>query len=630
MCGIAGMVGSYSPQDARGIVAKMVGAMHHRGPDGHGDFCFSLPGAGKALCLGHARLSIIDLTENASQPMRDPQTNSWLVYNGEIYNFRELRAELAGMGYSFISDGDTEVLLKALLAWGDQALIRLRGMYAFGFWDGRNQELILGRDPFGIKPLLLARTKDAVLFCSEIRALRASGILAWTLNPSAVKSFLTYGMVVEPETVINGVMAVPPGHVVTIDVAGKAASPKKILGIEDFFPKNGGNFASYDSTVNEVLSELEKSVKAHLVSDVPLGVFLSGGIDSSILATLARRASQEAHISFLTVNFSEENYSEVEYARQVVHKLGGTHHIIHLTADRFLGFLPRALSFMDQPTVDGVNAYVISNMAAQNGLKVLLSGLGADEVFGGYTTFVKAPFLFRNAYWLSKLAKIAPFGFWGRQAEWSKIVHSGGFSDLRDAYMLQRSIRWSSGTGLHPGNYEIGSVQAETSEQLANGHGLEDFKRISYMEMVFYMRNQLLRDADIFSSANSVELRVPYLQWELVRKAWNLPPSYHLSPFGRGKKILRDILRGLHPDIDWDRKKMGFLFPWNDWIRGPLYGRIADVLHSRSLYEDLGLDVKEGQRTLQAFKARNPVATWAQVWSLFVLLNWNERNKLSA
>jgi asparagine synthase (glutamine-hydrolysing) len=584
--------------------------------------------------MGHARLSILDLTNLAAQPMHDPATASWLVYNGEIYNFRELRSELQGKGYTFRSHGDTEVLLKALLAWGEEALLHLKGMYAFAFWDGRTQKLILGRDPFGIKPLLLARNSETILFASELRSLRAAGIVGLTVNPQAIESYLIYGAVIEPCTIVTEALAVPPGAAVIVDAEGHIAPPNRIRTLEALFqPERDGAPASrLKNAVREVRDELARSVEAHLVSDVPVGIFLSGGVDSSTIASLTDMKQITQKVNFLTVGFPEKSFSEVHYAKHVADRLSGTQHVIHLTGEEMRQLLPKALSAVDQPTVDGMNTFIISRVAANLGLKVLLSGLGGDEIFGGYTTFRKVPFLSRHRFWLSRLARLFPAEHLGNYAQWHKLARAGRIGLNRDIYLLHRSLRWRDSTShlslaaTPPDDY---AVPPETFDQMTNGYGLESFYQVGYLEMMFYMRNQLLRDADIFGAANSVEIRVPYLYWDLLEKAWNLPASYHMSILGGGKRILKHILETFHLGLPVRRRKMGFVLPWTPWLKGPLFQMIADVLHSRKPYESLGLDYVEGQRALQSFISNDPNVSWAQIWSLFVLLHWQQDNRLA-
>jgi asparagine synthase (glutamine-hydrolysing) len=585
--------------------------------------------------LGHARLSILDLSERSCQPMIDAATASWLVYNGEIYNFVALRRELEAYGHVFTSTGDTEVLLRALIHWGESALRRVRGMYALAFWDGRSQTLMLARDAFGIKPLLLAHNGSALVFASELRGLKASGLLTMRLNPMGIKSMLAFGTVIEPATIVEDVVAIPPGHVVLVDGCGRVHPPKSVLGLRDIFDgRRIRHDMSYDEAREAVEQQLERSVREHLVSDVPIGVFLSGGTDSSIVAGVAGDTVASDDLTYLTVSFPEPEFSETEHAKRIAGRLPGRHETVQVDSARMMSLLPLALSAIDQPTVDGINTFMISKVAAESGIKVVLSGLGGDELFSGYTTFWKAPLLGRHPKLFSRFARMAPPRVFGSENERSKVIQARECFDTRDAYLLQRSIRWSHHGAMIkllqslPDN---ALVTPEAWELMSTASQHDSYRRVSYLECVFYMRNQLLRDSDIFSSANSVELRVPFLDLELLQLAWSLPAAYHRTVTGGGKRILKDILRRRHAGMSFNRPKMGFVFPWQRWLRIPqFFELISDTLRSPGLYQGLGVEPDEGRRILSGFAEGNALVSWSQVWSLFVLLHWGREFARSA
>lgn len=629
MCGIAGILGPLPRGEGLACVERMVRAMSHRGPDGQ-DYACVPAREGRSLFLGHARLSILDLSEQAAQPMLDETTGSRLVFNGEIYNYIELRGELEAAGHRFRSSGDTEVLLRALIEWGPAVMRRLRGMYAFAFWDGREHRLILGRDPLGIKPLLLARDGSSVLFASELRSLFIGSSSRPALCPIGVNSYLAFGTVIEPASIVQGVVSVPPGHVVVAEQGGRLVPPRRVLGVEEFLARHVvPDRISFKGAVDAVRARLKNSVSRHLASDVPIGVFLSGGIDSTVIATMTDQAAVGQDVNYLTVGFPEHEFSELQYARQVARGLRGTHRVEVLDASRMLDMLPKALASVDRPTVDGINTYIISRIGAQQGIKVLLSGLGGDEIFGGYTTFWKAPLLWRHRVLLSRLAGLLPAHLFGSSIERRKLAEGRDCFDLRDAYLLQRSIRWSGQTAriqvlrTLPDN---SLVTPECWELMSTDHRHGMHNRISYLETVFYMRNQLLRDSDIFSSANSVELRVPYLDLDVIDLAWSLPGSYHRSARWGGKRILKTILEELQPGLPLRRRKMGFVIPWDRWLREPrLFEMVADTVHTAAAYRGLGVEPAEGRSILAAFADKDPLITWSHIWSLFVLLDWNRR-----
>src|SRR5205814_2323057 len=316
--------------------------------------------------------------------------------------------------------------------------------------------------------------------------------------------------------------------------------------------------------------------------------------------------------------------------RRSATRVAGAHKVVRLDSEEFRGILPAALAAMDQPTVDGVNIFVVARTAADLGIRVALSGLGGDEIFGGYTTFWKAPWLWRHAAAARWLARIWPVGAGIDATQLHKAAQASHVFSLRDAYLLHRAIRWRHATSFFEGLRvppDDFAMPAETSQALDNWDGLDDFHHVASLEMSFYMQNQLLRDADVFSSANAVELRVPFLDPAVVAAAWALPTHYHVRGW-RGKSLTKELLRRTHPDVSLERPKMGFVLPWKHWLTGPLHDLLGDVLASPRLYHRVGLEPRGGSLALDAFRRGDPLVSWLQVWSLFVLLHWVDRNGL--
>jgi asparagine synthase (glutamine-hydrolysing) len=616
MCGIAGIWSEGRVDEIVDAVERMVERQRHRGPDEQR--VATVRTGASTLCLGFDRLAILDLSRDASQPMCHEASGSWLVFNGEIYNFRALRAELEARGHRFRSTGDTEVLLTALVQWGTAAMTRLRGMYAFAFWDGRAERLVLGRDPFGIKPLLYGRVGGTLTFASELRAIRAGLSTPLTLDRAALDAYLAYGAVPEPHTIASEIAMLPPGHVLEIEADGRTAGPRPVLRLEDVAEQERAT--AEGDAIEDARATLADAVGAHLVSDVPLGVLLSGGVDSTLVASLARRHGVEPH--FLTVGFAEPRFDEAAAARATALRLGGTHHVVPLAARDVLALLPDALAAMDQPTADGVNTYVITRAAAERGIKVLVSGLGGDELFGGYTTFRKAPFLAAHATRLAPFARLLGALGVGNVAQWAKIAGARDVGDLRTAYLLQRAL----GADV-PDDGRCG-LPIDTWDGLAGRDRRSPFRAVSALEVGFYLRSQLLHDADVFSSASSVELRVPFLDLEVLKLAWRMPASRHLGRGGARKTLLKALLHRLEPSHPIGRAKMGFVFPWAAWLRGPLGDHVAETLADRAAHERLGLDPVDGHRLVTAFARRDPRVGWAQLWSRFVLVEWCRRGGL--
>lgn len=635
MCGIAGVLGRWSEARAAEIASAMIAALAHRGPDGR-QLQVLAAGRDTHLALAHARLSVLDLSRAAAQPMGHRETGSLLIYNGELYNYRELRADLENKGHQFRSTGDTEVLLSALVEWGAEALPRLNGMYAFAYWDGRARHLLLARDPLGIKPLLLAHTNQGLVFASELRGLGVSGAVDPRLSPGAVRSFLTYGAVVEPETAFASVMALPPGTVITATPDGKVGVPAHVWGLDKVLQLGRGPAPANErrpAPERAVGPALGAAVQRHLASDVRMGVLLSGGIDSTLLAAMADDATGHP-LEFLTVGFEERESSEVEFASAVAARLRSPHTVVTLSGRELALMLPAALAAMDQPTVDGINVFVVSSVAAKAGIRVLLSGLGGDELFGGYTTFRRVPTMARFARYAAAIAPVMAVLDTRHRRHWRKLALARRVSECRDAYLLQRAIHWGPSHPAMPGlEGPPGDCQMppETWERLATAAEWDRFHQVAYLELSFYMRNQLLRDADIFSSAVAVEMRVPYLDIEVVRAAWHLTAGEQ-STRGRGKAVLRGLLARRLPDLSHRRPKTGFTFPWDDWLRGPLKPLVADVLHAPAAYQALGLDAGCGRQMFDQFLKRQGEVSWFQVWSLFVLLRWHagQRQSLAA
>ena len=603
----------------RAAVRAMMSESRHRGPDAEG--MVEIAAGDDSLVLGHRRLSILDLSKGSQQPIGHEETGSWLVYNGEIYNFRELRRELETRGVRFRTSGDTEVLLAALVEWGEAALGKLEGMFAFAFWDGRAKTLLVARDRMGIKPLYYHAGAGRFVFASEVKVLERAAIIPLTVDEEGVDSFLAYGAVTRPRTIWREIRELGPGHWLRLR-APSELEEGSYWSLEDALEGaaelSAGRAVNFEDAVARIRERLKAAVSGQLVSDVPVGVFLSGGVDSSLLALEASRCAT-SEITLLTVAFPEQEFSELPYAREIARGLPHRHEVVTLSAEELRGLLPGALAAMDQPTLDGMNTYVICRAGAARGLKVLLSGVGGDEVFGGYSTFAKVPRLQRYASRygtkLQAAARLMATMPVKNPIPWKKIGETVELRNITDAYLLQRSVRWRRKGTESPAK----SLQQKI-EGLSN-----DFQKVAALELQFYMRNQLLRDADVFSMAHSVELRVPLLDTALVEAALSLAPEHHFSA-GRGKRITRKIAGELMGAELPQRPKMGFTFPWRQWLRQALRETIAQTLRSRELYEPFGLDPAYGEKMLQGLERDDPRQTWSEVWSLFVLLNWQARN----
>src|SRR5271156_4308257 len=388
MCGIVGILARKTQIPAE-VLERATRSLAHRGPDDSGTVLLKdAEPEPLEIGLGHRRLAILDLSPLGHQPMQDPVSGSWIVFNGEIYNFRELRKELESAGVEFKSHSDTEVILAAYRVWGESCLTRLGGMFAFALWDVPRKRLLLVRDPMGIKPLYYHQSEQTFVFASEVRTLLRTGLVPRKVDSTGVLSYLAFGSVYEPWTIVEGVMAVPPGHVLTVQNGSVSIreywNPLPSSRVEPE-PASGNGTA----TANQLPALLRDSVLSHLVSDVPVGVFLSGGIDSSALVAVLSHNGVRANTFSLV--FQEEEFNEGQYSREVARRFCTEHHEISVSQQDTLASLPEALCAMDQPTIDGINTYLVSAKTRAAGVKVALTGLGADEMFAGYSNFRRVP-----------------------------------------------------------------------------------------------------------------------------------------------------------------------------------------------------------------------------------------------
>jgi asparagine synthase (glutamine-hydrolysing) len=586
MCGIAGIVkygdAAAAPVDLHEL-RRMRDAMATRGPDGAGEW-LSDDGS---VALAHRRLAIIDLDARAGQPMTSADGVLTIVFNGEIYNYRELRRELQREGAVFRTESDTEVLLHLYRSRGENMVERLRGMFAFGIWDARSQSLFLARDPFGIKPLYFADDGNTFRFASQVKALAAGGALSNEPSAAGVAGFFVWGHVPEPWTWLADVKALPAGSTLTIRRGARIpeARPyfdlrREILAAQDSPP------ADMDA-VRETLVAVEDSVRHHLVADVPVGLFLSAGRDSTLLGTLAARHVTEP-LRTITLGFDEyrgTSQDEAPVAEAVAEQLGSRHETKRIRRQDFEADCERILAAMDQPSIDGVNTWLVSRAAAQAGLKVALSGLGGDELFGGYPSFWQVPRLVRRLRllsWLPALGRafrVASAPIIGRltNPKWAGLFEYG--TTVEGAWLLRRALfmPWELPQLIDPERARSGlrelALQDDLRSRIAGIHKPQF--AVMALEMSGYMRNQLLRDADWAGMAHSVEIRVPLVDVELLRR-W-LPHAAHRLPVDRQR-----LLDAADPAIAATvgiRAKSGFAVPVAQWLTAEM----KSMPHARGL-----------------------------------------------
>ncbi len=558
-----------------------------------------------------------------------------------------MRGRIEAAGQRFASSGDTAVMLRALATHGREALGWLRGMFACARWDPARRELLVARDPLGIKPLYLARARDAaggwsLAFASELRALLASGLLGTPrLDPAAAASVIWNGFVVGPGTAVEGVELCWPGEALTFDGQGALARRERFWSIPGEAPPDPLDEA-------ELARVLEEDVRLHLASDVPLAVFLSGGVDSSAIANLAQRAAG-GPIHTFTLAFEDQALNEGPVARRIAEAIGTRHQEVLLTEAHFVGHLEAALDSLDQPTFDGLNAYYMSRAIRQAGFTVALAGTGGDELFGGYGSFRDLPRLHRASRalrWLPRGAlvagaRLATLGLRGGcpatppQHRWAKLpdmVRQG--DDLVALYQLAYALLLPDFQGQLLGPGAAGALRDGLPPAMRQRLEAETARRsdrsaISVLEQRLFLGERLLRDNDVASMASSLEQRVPLVDQVVQQAVDRVPDRLRYQPIGR-KALLRRIgLRGLDPAL-FDRPKSGFVMPFDRWIRAGLREVMDQTMRDPEAARMAGLAPEPVRRLWQGFLDGRSGLYWSRVWTVFVLLRWCQRNRVAA
>jgi asparagine synthase (glutamine-hydrolysing) len=615
MCGIAGV---FAHPSAESIAARMSDQLVHRGPDDQGTLAVCTGSGAPAGALALRRLAIQDLSPSGHQPMVSEDGRHAIVFNGEIYNVRELRTELESAGVRLRGHSDTEVILEGLVRRGRSFVARLRGMFAFVFWDQDRGTALFARDMFGIKPLYYVKSGETLAFASEVRSLLASGMAQPRLSYEAVSSYLAYGSVSEPLSIIDGVLAFPPGCVAELRMTNSGA----VLGEPELFSEHplcagGDEVVAGQGALELVRSRLLDSVAHHLVSDVPVALFLSGGIDSAAIAALASEVSADRLDSF-TVSFSEREFSESAIASNVARRFGLRHHEIPLSAANLAEMLPTAFAAMDQPSMDGLNTYVISRAVAASGIKVVLSGLGGDELFGGYPSFARAGHALRfrtSSFPLAGMLGGASRMLGGVRGEKLRLMLADA-DPSTGAYRASRTLFFDRQIESLLGSVVVPNLDAPPC-------AMSLITKVSWYELKGYMLNTLLRDSDVFSMANSLELRVPFLDPDVARAVASIDDSAKRES-GRVKPLLVEALGDVLPREVWDRPKQGFALPFKNWLGTALYEEVDAKFQSDAL-ERVGIDSRYASRVWKRYAAHRGV-TWSRPWALYTLVRWAEEN----
>jgi asparagine synthase (glutamine-hydrolysing) len=649
MCGIAGLIG-VSPEVAREIAPRLLEALRHRGPDDHGITEVPDPqGKAPPAILVHRRLSILDLSPAGHQPMQDHPADpkekpNWIVYNCEIFNFADLHPELRERGWPCRTRCDTEVILNGYRVWGESCVEQFRGMFAWCLMDTEQGIAWFARDRLGIKPLYFCRPEGGgLIFASEVRSILAAGpeMVPPHVSRTALESFLAQGAVFGYQSIIDGIQMLEPGESMFADWSGNIISRRKYWQIPSVAEDGNGDgwhgSKGRKRAVEELHETLRRAVDLRMISDVPLGLFLSGGIDSGGLATVATEVAGH-DVQTISIGFDQPEFDETDAARAVAQQLGTKHRAIQLTGQDMLSQLPKVLAAIDQPTVDGFNTYFVSGAARQAGLTVALSGLGGDELFGGYASFTDVP---RALKWRNRLRWTGHRGIdllselfrkSGRRSAVKAAEMLARDPSVVQMYLLRRELFLrSERRELHllpeGSDPSSGMPSATVAELIKQTQDLDVPNQLSRLESTAYMRHMLLRDADVFSMIHGLEVRVPLLDHKLVELIATMPGSWK-RPDPRPKPLLIDAVGPRLPQSVYTTPKKGFTFPWDAWLRGPLQQRAAVAMNHASVWRELGLHPSAPPRLWRRFLSGDRRVAALQVLAMVVLEDFATRHKL--
>jgi len=551
MCRIAGIISNkLTVNEISEKVSAMCNSLKHGGPDDAGIFLDEKIN----LAFGHRRLSIIDLSKNGHQPMADAGQKAWITFNGEIYNYLELKDQLLKTGAKFYSGTDTEVILAAYLQWGAFAFSKLRGMFAFALYDVDKSLTYLVRDTTGIKPLYYHVNNGELSFASEIKAFKAAGIATQPEESWPVR-FLALGNIPEPYTTLKNVYSLEKGHFLAWH------HKSSTYNISAYYEKTSGiDYITDVNVAKEYIHDcLKRAIKRQLIADAPIGVFLSGGIDSSLVSLLAHEQNQ--HLKTISIYFNEKSYDERAYQTVVLNKLMGEKFTHLVRQHDFENFFPHIISSMDMPTTDGINTWFISKYAHEDGLKAVLSGVGADELFGGYPSFNRIKYL----QFLRKIpATLLAATHYFNADRYRKISFLKYDHPLAD-YLLLRGLFVSDDIAQI-----LDTDVKQVNEILFGENTIPDLgpynkEHAAWFETNLYMQNQLLRDTDVLSMSHGLEVRVPFLDEDFQQLVGRISPEIRFNK-KQPKKLLIDSFDNLLPDAVWNRPKMGFTFPLQEWM----------------------------------------------------------------
>ncbi len=614
MCGIAGILNKSSAV-SREQIKRMTDAMSHRGPDSEGFY------QDDTLAFGHRRLSIIDLSEAANQPFTDYSDRYSLIFNGEIYNYAEIKPLIAD--YPFRTQSDTEVILAGYIKWGPGVLKYLRGMFTIAIWDKEEKSLFIARDRLGVKPLYYYHSDDQFIFASELRAILTAFNGKRKIDETAIAEYFRYQSIGFPFSPVDGIKQMEAGTWMRIR-DGKIRTETYWDPITNRFDFKFKDKKQVEEKVKELMLQ---SVKRRLVSDVPVGAFLSGGIDSSAVVGLMVEAGDPSPKTF-TISFDEADYDESRYAEIVAKKFNTDHTRIHLKPEVMLEELTHALDAMDVPTGDGINTYIVSKAIHEQGIRVALSGVGGDELFAGYPIFLNYISLHQKRWiWSTPMfARTLAGGLLGNGAKKDRIRQMIKLSSpaIENSYPIFRQL--ISPDTMHRLTNLNGSDQQTLSRQLISKRTelarLPFYSQVTAAEYMGYTQQTLLKDTDQMSMAHSLEIREPFFDQDLVEFVMSVPDHFKVPVYP--KSLLVESLKPMLPDEIVHRKKQGFVFPWKEWIKNELRSFCETHINEMAKRDFIqGVNLKN---TWNRFLKGDPDIRWQEMW-LFVVLNyWMDKN----
>ena len=611
MCGIVGIIG-LNKEVSSSKIHDINKRIEHRGPDAEGFFIED------GIALGHRRLSIIDLSSGANQPLFDHSNRYAIVFNGEIYNYQDVKSEL---DYNWSSNSDTEVILAAYIKWGKACLEKLNGMFAFAIWDKAEQELFIARDRLGVKPLYYSFVNGVFVFASEIRSILASEILEAKIDENNLSEYLRFLSIATPKTLIKDLFQLCPGHYLILKHNGFS-----IQSYWSLLDKPVPNLSNRQEVLKACKSNFVDAVKSRMVADVKVGAFLSGGIDSSAVVAVMAGLSKDP-IDTFSIVFNEKQYDESEYSQFVANKYKTNHQAFLMKPADLIPNLDPFFKSMDNPTVDGINTYMISQLVAKTGIKVVLTGIGGDELFAGYVGFERWQ-SFQKFSWVFKVPIFKPLLSVINTVKKSRA--SLKLSDMFDSSSADLSAFYANSRSVYFGNelnYLLDKPILKNDSWL-DLNQTKDFpvlSQYSIAELSHYTLDVLMKDTDQMSMAWALEVREPFFDYKLIEFVLNIDDKNKFIK-GSHKHLFVEAMGDLLPPEIVNRTKKGFTFPWNFWLRNelkPYCEEALDSLAKRQLFKPEGI-----QYLWNSFLNNKQALTWLHIWGLVVLEKWMTENNI--